>query len=61
MVTPKTKERGTTKKTLNDIGGFLSFSKPTPALEKILVDELYRPFRGGDFYFLCAQYKLTFE
>ena len=60
MVTPKTKERGTTKKTLNDIGGFLSFSKPTPALEKILADELeknladelYRPHRGGDCSFL---------
>ena len=58
---PKIKERGALKNILNDIGGFLSFSKPTPALEKILVDELYRPFRGGDFYFLCAQYKLTFE
>ena len=28
---------------------FLSTSKPTPALEKILVDELYKPHRGGDF------------
>ena len=48
---PKTQdeEQVELKKTMSDIEDFLSTSNPATALQKILEDKLYRPFRGGDF------------
>ena len=44
VVMTYTERLGTTKRTVRDIGDFLS----SPTLENILEDELYRPHRGGD-------------
>ena len=48
VVMTYTERLGTTKRTVRDIGDFLS----SPTLENILEDELYRPHRGGDCSFL---------
>ena len=37
------------KKTIGNIEDFLTTSNPSLALEEILLEELYRPFRGGNF------------
>ena len=41
-------ERVELTKTMSDIEDFLSTSNPSTVLQKILEDELYRPFRGGN-------------